>query len=146
MKITQDIRAQMESAQRSAPNHHKGRKDFDALVQSQSQKLQEAELGKLVKDITAQGERVARHRSFRDLAKYKRLIKDFLQESVQYGMTLKHSHSWSMEGQNRKLTIVESVDDKLAELTEAVMDEEKRSIDILGIVGEIKGLLINLYT
>ncbi|WP_431802071.1 YaaR family protein [Halobacillus andaensis] len=89
---------------------------------------------------------MARFRSFRDLAKYKRLIKDFLEEAVQYGYNVKQSHSFDLNGRGRKLTIVESLDEQLTELTEAVMDQEKRSIDLLGIIGEIKGLLINLYT
>lgn len=146
MKISQDMRTQMESAQKQAPQTLKGKPNFDTLVQSQSRQLQEAQLNQLMSKITTQGERVARLRSFRDLAKYKRLIKDFVKESVQYGMNLKHSRSWNPNGQTRKLTIVESVDEKLAELTEAVMDQEKGSIDLLGIIGEIKGLLINLYT
>ncbi|MFZ0371350.1 MAG: YaaR family protein [Halobacillus sp.] len=146
MKITHDMRTQMESAQKLAAQQSQGRPRFDQLVQSQTRQLQEVQLNQLIKSINAQGERVARFRSFRDLAKYKRLIKDFVKESVNYGMNLKHSHSWNQYGQTRKLTLVESVDVKLAELTEAVMDEEKKTIDLLGLIGEIKGLLINLYT
>ncbi|MGP4070564.1 YaaR family protein [Halobacillus sp. B29] len=146
MKITHDMRTQMESAQKQAAQQSQGRPRFDQLVQSQTRQLQEVQLNQLIKSINAQGERVARSRSFRDLAKYKRLITDFVKESVNYGMNLKHSHSWNQYGQTRKLTLVESVDEKLAELTEAVMDEEKKTIDLLGLIGEIKGLLINLYT
>ncbi|TGB00837.1 YaaR family protein [Halobacillus salinus] len=145
MKISQDMRTQVEATQK-LPQHTKGKQSFDTLVQSQSRQMQQAQLNQLMSKITTQGERVARFRSFRDLAKYKRLIKDFMKESVQYGMNLKHSRSFSPHGQTRKLTIVESVDEKLAELTDAVMDQEKGSIDLLGIIGEIKGLLINIYT
>ncbi|GGD04204.1 hypothetical protein GCM10007216_38530 [Thalassobacillus devorans] len=146
MKISQEIRAQIDAAQKPSNTSGKGRKEFDALVQSHNHKMKEQELHKLLGDISAQGERVARHRSFRDLAKYKRMIKSFLQETVESGMTTRHSHNWSMDGQTRKLTTIEAIDEKLTELTTAVMDQEKRSIDILGIVGEVKGLLINLYT
>ncbi|RWZ50144.1 DUF327 family protein [Halobacillus fulvus] len=146
MKISQEVRTQMEAAQKPSSQPVKGKPSFDALVQSQSRQMQEVQLQRLLSGITAQGERVARFRSFRDLAKYKRLIKDFVQESVQYGMGLKHSRSFHGHGQTRKLTTVETVDEKLAELTEAMMDQEQGSIDLLGIIGEIKGLLINLYT
>ncbi|KHE68042.1 YaaR family protein [Halobacillus sp. BBL2006] len=146
MKISQDMRTQLDAGQKHSSKQAQGKPNFDSLVQSQTRQLQEAQLNQLMKTITSQGERVARFRSFKDLAKYKRLIKDFVKESVQYGMSLKHSHSWNRNGQTRKLTIVESVDEKLAELTDAVMDQEKRTIDLLGIIGEIKGLLINLYT
>jgi len=59
---------------------------------------------------------------------------------------LKQSHSWNQYGQGRSLKIVETIDDKLVELTEGVLEKEESSIDLLGKIGEIKGLLINLYT
>ncbi|MCP3029716.1 YaaR family protein [Halobacillus sp. A5] len=146
MKITQDVRTQLEGTKQQAQLNHKGRQSFDSMVQSQTRQLHESQLNQLMDTITTQGEKVARFRSFRDLAKYKRLIKDFLEEAVQYGYNVKQSHSFDINGRGRKLTIVESVDERLAELTEAVMDQERRSIDLLGIIGEIKGLLVNLYT
>lgn len=146
MKISQELRSQMELAQKNPRLSSNGSQKFDSLMETQSQKLKEQELQTLSKNITAQGERVARYRSFRDLAKYKRMVKDFVQESVQYGMDLKHAHSWNTSGQNRKLTTVEAVDNKLIELTETVMEQEKKQISILDIIGEIKGLLVNLYT
>ncbi|SFK58105.1 hypothetical protein SAMN04487936_11933 [Halobacillus dabanensis] len=146
MKISQEMRTQLDGAKKQSSQQMKGKPSFDAMVQSQSRQLQEAQLNQLMNNITTQGERVARFRSFRDLAKYKRLIKDFVKESVQYGMNLKHSHSWNRQGRTRKLTIVEAVDEKLVELTDNVLDQEKRSVDLLELIGEIKGLLINLYT
>ncbi|UFU01502.1 YaaR family protein (plasmid) [Radiobacillus kanasensis] len=145
MKIGQDLRSQLESTRKNVTHPNTSAKSFDSMVSAQSHKLKQQELTKLMTDLSAQGEKVAQHQSFRDLAKYKRLVKKFVKEAVQYGMDLKHSHSWTSQGSNRKLTIVEQVDEKLIELTEAVMDQEKKQIDILGLIGEIKGLLINIY-
>nr|WP_255688897.1 YaaR family protein [Pontibacillus sp. HN14] len=136
----------MDSAQKNMRPNSNGAKGFDQMVQSESHKMRQQELHRLMGDITKQGEKVARFRSFKDLARYKRLVKSFVQEAVQYGMNLNQSHSWNMDGQSRKLTLVKSVDDKLTELTDEVMNQEKKSIDVLGIIGEIKGLLVNLYT
>ncbi|KGX83455.1 YaaR family protein [Pontibacillus marinus] len=146
MKIGQELRSQLESTQQHTRPTISNGKGFDSLVQTQSNKMREEELKRLMTDITKQGEKVARFRSFKDLARYKRLVKSFVEESVQYGMDLKQSHSWSMEGENRKLTLVRSVDEKLNELTDAVLQQETKSIDVLGIIGEVKGLLVNLYT
>ncbi|QTN01237.1 DUF327 family protein [Sediminibacillus dalangtanensis] len=146
MKISQEMRSKVEASPKNIPQVDRGNKRFGTLVESQSQKLKEMELQKLMSDLTAQGERLARARSFRDLAKYKRMVKNFVKEAVQYGMELKHSHSWNMDGNNRKLTTVENIDEKLVELTEGVLEQEKKPIDILGLIGEIKGLLVNLYT
>ncbi|WP_026568960.1 MULTISPECIES: YaaR family protein [Sediminibacillus] len=146
MKISQEMRSKVEASPKNIPQTVRGSKSFGTLVESQSHKLKEMELQKLMSDLTAQGERLARARSFRDLAKYKRMVKNFVKEAVQYGMELKHSHSWNMDGNNRKLTTVENIDEKLVELTEGVLEQEKKPIDILGLIGEIKGLLVNLYT
>jgi len=146
MKIGQELRSQLESTQQHTRPTTANGKSFDSLVQTQTQQMREEELKRLMGDITKQGEKVARFRSFKDLARYKRLVKSFVEESVQYGMDLKQSHSWSMDGENRKLTLVRSVDEKLNELTDAVLQQETKSIDVLGIIGEVKGLLVNLYT
>lgn len=145
MKISQELRSQLDAAKNNSRTDTASTKNFSTIVQTQSHKLREEELQRLMNDITKQGEKVVKFRSFRDLARYKRLIKGFVKESIQYGMELKHSHSWNMDGQNKQLTIVDKVDDKLVELTDSMMDQEKKSIDVLGIIGEIQGLLINLY-
>lgn len=146
MKINQEMRAQLESTKTQVVNNQKSSQKFDVMVASQTQKLQHEQLTELVKNITLQGERLARFRSFKDLAKYKRLVKDFVKEAVQYGMDLNHSHSFNFQGNNRKLTLVKEIDEKLVQLTEVVLEQERRSIDILDVIGEIKGLLINLYS
>ncbi|GGM36833.1 hypothetical protein GCM10011351_23750 [Paraliobacillus quinghaiensis] len=146
MKINQEMRLQVEAAKAHTVTQQKNGKSFDSIVTSQTQKLQVHQLEELMKGITLQGERLARYRSFKDLAKYKRLVKDFIKEAVNYGLDLKHSHSFNFQGNSRKLTVVEEIDEKLVALTEVVLEQEKRSIGILDLIGEIKGLLINLYS
>jgi uncharacterized protein YaaR (DUF327 family) len=146
MKISQDLRTQVESALKNSRAQPNNGASFDAIVQSQTHQLKEQELQRLMKNITLQGERLSQFRSFKDLAKFKKLVQDFVKEGVQYGLDLKQSPSWNAKGQSRMLTTVKTIDQKLIELTEAVTEQEKKGIDILGIIGEIKGLLINLYT
>ncbi|MCT2534281.1 YaaR family protein [Aquibacillus koreensis] len=146
MKISQELRSQLDPTKKNPLQQPASSKSFGTLVSSQSHKLKEAELNKAIEQLTAQGEKLERFRSFKDLVKYKRMVKDFIQEAVQYGMELKQSHSWNLESNNRKLTIVEQVDEKLMEITELVIDQEKKSISLLGMIGEVKGLLINLYS
>ncbi len=99
---------------------------FDSLVKAESTQLKQAELQKLMSELTAQGERIARFRSFKDLAAYKRMVKRFVKEAVNFGLGLKKSHSFLMDGDNRRLTIVKEIDEKLVELSEAVLDQEKK--------------------
>lgn len=140
------MRSKMEPAQGVGNKKVNVHAEFKAMVSKESAQLRKEELNKLLHELTQQGEKLAKFRNFRDLSQYKRLVKKFMEEATQYGLELKQSRSWNMHGQNRKLTIIETVDEKLVELTELVLDTEKETIDILGKIGEIKGLLINLYT
>ena len=103
------------------------------------------QITRLLGDISTAGDRVARSRNLRELTRFKMLVKRFLQETVEYGMELKQSHTWNRFGEGRRLKIINTIDERLIELAQDILDEEKDSIDLLDKIGEIKGLLINLY-
>lgn len=145
MKINQELRLKMENVRNEQKQAAGNGVKFSEMVQKQDQKMQASQLQGLLKDIDAAGERLARSRTFKDLAKFKTLVKRFVKEAVDFGMELRQSHSWNQHGMGRSLKVVETVDEKLSELTDELMKKEESSIDILGKVGEIKGLLINLY-
>jgi|SRR5690625_3326 len=144
MKINQDIRSQLDTKQ--IRTNVGDNQSFDKMVQSQINQLRHHEIEHIMREIAIQGEKLAHFRSVQDLVKFKRLVKGFLKETVYNGLHLQSSHSFNLNGDNRKLAIVKEVDEKLIELTEDVMSQEEKTVDLLGIIGEIKGLLINLYT
>lgn len=144
MKIGHEMQTQTE---KKLPKMHTAdTQSFNKILKSQGQEVKQLELEQLLKNITTQGDKLAHFRSFRDLAKFKRLIKDFLKETVSSGYQLHKSHSFGFNGHNRKLTILKEIDEKLLELTDEIMNREKKSVNILGLIGEIKGLLINIYS
>ncbi|WP_047986282.1 YaaR family protein [Ornithinibacillus californiensis] len=146
MKISQDILKQIDTSQQNNRTTKQNQPSFASIVQSQAQKMNTSELQRLMSDISLQGDRLARYRSFKDLVKFKRLIKRFLEESVSNGLDLQQSLSFSYTGSSRNMTLVKEIDEKLMELTEEIMNQEKKTVDLLGLIGEIKGLLVNLYT
>lgn len=123
-----------------------GTKNFNKMVQTQFHKMKREELDKLMRDITKQGEKIARFRSFRDLATFKRMIKQFLEKTVYSGLELAESHHFSPTSSSHTLKTVKQIDEKLLQLTDELMEQEKSNVDLLGIIGEINGLLINIYT
>lgn len=145
MKINQDLRIGNSQARKTLPLNQPNNK-FGNMVVAQGQKMQTDQITKLLGDISTAGDRIARSKNLRDLAKFKMLIKRFLKETVSSGMELKQSHTWNRFGEGRRLKIVETIDDMLVELTEDMLNAEKSSVDLLAKIGEIKGLLINLYT
>lgn len=145
MKINQDIRSASDAANRQLRVNLDEQQKFKGLVQSQASKLQSQEIDNLLKGIAKQGNKLASFRSLRDLAKFKQMIKRFLKETTGTGLKWQSSHHFDPSGQSRKLALVKEVDEKLIELTEAMMSNEKKTVDLLGIIGEIKGLLLNIY-
>lgn len=146
MKINHDIPIKLDKSRQDAKQFQTGNGRFQQMVQTQDQKMQIQTLNRLIGDIEGAGQRLVRSRTFRELAKYKALVKRFVKEAVEYGLELKQSKSWNEYGQSRPLKTVETIDAKLVELSEEILNKEKSSLEILEMIGEIKGLLINLYT
>lgn len=146
MKINQDVRVGIDKVRKDSIQNGPRSTKFGQMITRHEQKMQTETITKLLGDISTAGDRLARSRNLRDMAKFKMLIRKFLQEAVDFGMGLKQSHTWNRFGEGRKLKIVETIDEKLVELAEEILDQEKSSIDLLDKIGEIKGLLVNLYT
>ena len=107
--------------------------------------LQE-KLNGLLQEITAQGDKISKKKDIRDMKHYRRLIKDFLNEVVT------HSHSFTREnfldrrGRHRVYGIIRLIDENLDQLAQELMKEEKDNITILDKIGEIRGLLLDIFT
>ncbi|MEK5230233.1 YaaR family protein [Lysinibacillus sp. FSL K6-0232] len=145
MKINQDIRVGVNTSHKEPLQNNNQNNRFGDLVVKQGSKLETEQLTRLLGDISTAGDRVARSRNLRELARFKMLVKRFLQETVEHGMELKQSHTWNRFGEGRRLKIIDTIDARLVELAQDILDEEKEAIDLLDKIGEIKGLLINLY-
>lgn len=143
MKITQEMRTGVEPKQVRQLTENS--QTFGRMVNSEALKIKQEGLEKLVQEIENQGEKLSRFRTFRELTKFKRMVKSFLQETVYKGLELQKSTSFNFEGHHNTHALVKEVDEKLVELTDDVMNQEKKTVDLLGLIGEVKGLLINLY-
>lgn len=107
--------------------------------------LQEKLTG-LMNDITAQGEKIAKHMDIRDMKKYRQLVKDFLNEIVNRSHKFSRENFLDRRGRHRVYGMVKLVDKNLDELAEELVKEEKDHISILGKVDEIRGLLLDIST
>ena len=146
MKVNQNFRLRNDPVYNETKVQVKGSQQFQEFVKFNQNQLQMEQLQTLYTEIEKAGERLAKSRNFRDLAKYKNLVQRFLKEVTDFGIGLKKSHSSDPFGQSRMLQIIEKVDEKLIELTDELIKQEEENILILGKLGEIKGLIINLFT
>ncbi|KKB35312.1 YaaR family protein [Bacillus thermotolerans] len=119
---------------------------FSEALKAKNSEWKRQDLTKLLTSIEEAGERLARSRQFQDVVKYKTLVRQFMKEAVDAGLSMKNAHTWNQFGEGRKLTIIEMLDEELVHLAAEVTNKEKTTIDLLKRIGEIEGLIINLYT
>lgn len=116
---------------------------FTLVSKIEEKDLQE-KLGFLMKKIDEQGEKITKHMDITDMKRYRSLVKEFMNEVVS------HSHEFSREnfldrrGRHRVYGIVRLVDKNLDELAQELVKDEKDNIAVLGKVGEIRGLLLDI--
>lgn len=106
----------------------------------------QARVEELMKDITAQGERIAQHMDVRDMKHYRMLIKEFLNEVVYRSHKFSRENFLDRKGRHRVYGIVKLIDANLDELASALVEDEKDHISILSKIGEIRGLLLDILT
>lgn len=146
MKINRDIRTGIEPAKNESSSGSRSQVRFGQLVGQQAQQMQTEEVARLLTEVTAAGDRLVRSRTMREFAKFRLLVQQVLKESTTYGFELKQGHTWNRYGEGKRLKTVKRVDEQLLELLDDLMNSEKSSLDLLEKIGEIKGMLINLYT
>ncbi len=111
-----------------------------------SQGLTEDRLQQMLQDIDQQGLKLSENPTFHELRKYKDMVKQFMGEVTKNGVSLYQTDSWDPYGGNKTLKTVQVLDRKLMELTDHVLNKQSNGLTLLERIGEIKGLLINIYT
>lgn len=120
--------------------------DFKFILASniQESELQEKLTG-LMAEITAQGEKISKKKDIRDMKKYRGLIKDFMNEIVNRSHSFSRENFLDKKGRHRVYGIIRLVDQTLDELAQELCKEEKDNMSVLAKIGEIRGLLLDIF-
>lgn len=112
--------------------------------------IEEAELQSrltsLMEEITMQGDRLAKRKDIRDMRKYRGLIKEFMNEVVSRSHSFTRENFLDRRGRHRVYGIIRLVDETLDELAKELVKEESDNLTILNKIGEIRGLLLDIFT
>lgn len=106
----------------------------------------QAKVDALMEDITAQGNRIAQHMDIRDMKKYRGLIKDFLNEVVYRSHKFSRENFLDRRGRHRVYGIIRLIDENLDQLATELVADESDHLKILNMIGEIEGLLLDIFT
>ena len=144
-----DIRVNQTSAifqtESSTPVEKQGDSFKFALTSAIEDADLQQQLERMLNDITKQGELIARHMDIRDMKKYRSQIKEFLNEVVNRSHKFTRENFLDRRGRHRVYGLIRKVDTNLDELAQELCEEEQDHIKILSKIGEITGLLLDIF-
>ena len=118
---------------------------FTLVSRIEEQDLQNA-LANMMEEITRQGDKLAKHRDIKDMRKYRALIKDFLNEVVNRSHAFSRENFLDRKGRHRVYGIIRLIDENLDHLAQELVKDEQDNLAILNKIGEIRGLLLDIFT
>lgn len=144
IKVNQ-INKPVQAEQSERPQTAGGTFKFTLVSHINEQELQ-ARLTSLMEEITMQGNKLGKHRDIKDMKKYRGLIKEFMNEVVNHSHTFTRENFLDRRGRHRVYGIIRLVDEKLDELAQELVNDEKDNLSILNKIGEIRGLILDIFT
>ena len=112
--------------------------------------IEEAELAQrlnlMMEEIVMQGDKLVKRMDVRDMRRYRSLIKECMNEIVNRSHKFSRENFLDRRGRHRVYGIIRLVDEKLDELAQELVKDEHDKISILAKVGEIRGLLLDIFT
>lgn len=144
IKVNQVSQApQIEPTQNTQPTD--GTFKFMLASHIEEAELQ-ARLQGLMEEITMQGDKLAKRRDVKDMRHYRGLVKEFLNEVVTRSHSFSRENFLDRRGRHRVYGIIRLVDENLDQLAQELMKDEKDNLAILNKIGEIRGLLLDIFT
>jgi len=117
---------------------------FNSYLKRQASEDHDEMLRQKAQDIFKQGERLSEKVDIAELKAYKRLISEFLEESVRSFARFSKESYMDRRGRHRLYATVKKVNENLEELTKEVLSSEKDHLKILGKIEDIRGLILDI--
>lgn len=124
-------------------NQVKG-KSFESTLKNLETESVETKLKILLDKIHEQGTKLSQRLDIKDLREYKTLVSEFLTETISNSFQFSKESYLDRRGRHRVHVIVKKVNDKLDEITQQVLKEEKDKLKIASSIEDIRGMLIDL--
>lgn len=122
-----------------------GEADFQQVLREKAEEAGNRRLKDLYDRIEGQGEILTMTRTLEDLQRFKRMVREFLDEALSQALRIEERIGSTPRGRVKVYRLVEQIDERLAKLTEAILEDQADGIGLLEGIGEIKGLLINYF-
>ena len=142
-RATESGIVQVRSTEARGPDET-GNSAFRRTLTDLSQEKYAARITEMKNEIDEQGRRLADRVDVKEFEKYRRLIREFLDEIVSNGYTFSREDAYTSRGKHRYIATVMVINEKLDALGKEVIKEQADKIEILNAVDDIRGLLLDI--
>ncbi|WP_240842248.1 YaaR family protein [Acidaminobacter sp. JC074] len=118
---------------------------FDEIFALTEEEGERSHLDEMLDDIKKKGRELSEKRDVEILIEYKEMVKQFVEEAVNFGLKVVERRGHGRAGRSKIMRMVSMIDEKMINLTEDLLQQEKSSLKLLTKIGEIEGLLLNIY-
>jgi len=117
---------------------------FRRTLTDLTKEMYAARLQEMKKNIDDQAEKLVDKVDVKEFEKYRKLIREFIDEIVSNGYTFSREDAYASRGRHRYIATVRVVDEKLDELGKEVLKEQSDKIEMLSKIDDIRGLLLDM--
>lgn len=119
--------------------------EFDTVLKDSVGENRRQICAALLKKIDEQSANLRKSPSIKGIKYYRKLVGEFLEETLGHSYSLETDTKWDRGGNRREYVIVKKINQSLEDLLESVLNQEKKQIDLVAKLDEIRGLLVDLY-
>lgn len=120
-------------------------RNFADVMSHQDEQRTMEQLQQKLQDIHNQGERLTRSMTVRELKLYRQMVKQFLEDTLGRGVGLKETRGFDRRGRTKRYKLLDELDSALIAMGEELLDSEEGRMELLAKIGDIRGMLINLF-
>lgn len=117
---------------------------FSEVFLSEQAEISEFDLVTALTEIDEFARRLQESPVLENLLRYKKKVRAILLYLVEQSYDIQERTVYDLQGRRRLLVLVESIDQKLEELTREFLNKQSGSLDLVGRLDDIRGLLLDL--
>lgn len=117
---------------------------FSEVLQTEAVEVRDIDLAAALEEVEEYAQRLRESPILENLLRYKKKVRAILLFLVEQSYDVRENAVYDFQGRRRLLVLVESIDQRLEDLTRDFLSRQTSSLDLVGRLDEIRGLLLDL--
>lgn len=152
MKVRESVDAKREilsgkrGASRAAGVSGAKQSEFSETLRVTATEAKRGDMADILEELDELAKQLKDSRTLALMKKYREKMQSFLKTAVEQSYELGEERAFDRKGRRRVFLLVKKVNQAVEDLTRMVLDQQFDSLQLLQKLGEIRGMLIDLYT